>query len=189
MRKVRLYKTPHKNYYTKRRMHARGMLLLALLSIFPLVKPNIISNFMHIATTSEAPKDFGKLKFVSNVGQVTLRGNPVLFKCPFSGGVLEFNKNGEAVIRGNTDLFKAVMPGVVESVKTQGKQKFITISHGDGIKSIYEFEGLFCVKNNDMVDGNYIGMSFKKSVTITITKAAKVLKITAINNDILDVDL
>ena len=137
MRKVRLYKTPHKNYYTKRRMHARGMLLLALLSIFPLVKPNIVSNFMHIATTSETPKDFGKLKFVSNVGQVTLRGNPILFKCPFSGGVLEFNKKGEAGICGKTDLFKGGLPGVVSNAKKQREKKIFSNFPGGGGKTIY----------------------------------------------------
>lgn len=194
MRKVRFYHRPKNNNFTRKNLHSISILLLLCLSIMPLVPTNNnISNFTRFVFSywTGVDKDFGKLKFVDKVSDSTLSvvGGVLQFRCPFKSASLEKTTSGETLIIGSSDMFIAVASGIVESVKTSGKERIITIDHGGGIKSIYEFEGLLCVKNNDRVENEYIGIARKKKVIVTIVSGAGIVKITGIKNELLETGL
>lgn len=195
MRRVRFYKRPKEFVFTRRNQRKLSCVLFVLALIVPLINVDgSVGRFTRsiFSYWTAADKDFGKLKFVdfSENSQTEVLSNAVIeFVAPFSSASIESTVNNETKIVGASDMFKAVAPGIVQSVTSQGNKKIINIDHGNSIKSIYEFEGLLCVKNGDRVEKDVIGISKEKSVILTITRNDEIVKILGISNGKLEVKL
>lgn len=192
---VRFYKRRKVDICSRRSRFSFVCILLILLSIFPLLEiDSTVGNFTRrvFSYWTSVDKDFGKLKYVffpQSQEEVVNGENNIDFVCPFNSCVISKNSNGESEVVGTSDLFKAVSWGKVESVHSNGKEKIITIDHGDGIKSIYQFVGQLCVKNNDRVESGYIGIASQKKLILTITKNDDVLEIVGQKDGLLEVKL
>ncbi len=195
MKVVKPYHKPKEVVFSRRQLSGYSIILLILLTIFPLVNTSgSVGNFTRSVFSYwiMADKDFGKLKFVNfqeESSTVILSSSVLEFKVPFPAAVIERTKNGECKVCGNSDMLKAVASGNVVDIKKVGNEKIITIDHGDGLKSIYQFDGLFCVKKGDRVDGDYIGIAKQKNIILTITRGNDILKINGILGERLDVTL
>lgn len=194
MQKVKLYKRAKNYFYARKRLAIFSCLFFILINIVPLIDFGSVGRFTRECATywMTPTKDFGKLKFVDGQDNSSVpvgSDKTIEFTSPFSASVMEIMPSGECKIVGASDLFKSIASGNVLNVSVSGKEKIITIDHGDGFKSIYQFEGLFCVKNGDRVEDDFIGIARKKSIILTLTKNDEIVPVLKIENDRLQVAL
>ena len=193
MRQVRLYKKS-KTYISKRMLAPVVSVFVAMVSIMPLINSKtVVPSFFQrvVLYWSQSHKDFGKLKFVNVEDEKVIQissVNGLLLQPPFDMCVTTKTTNGECEFVSQNGLFKPVLEGVVESIREGYNRKTITINHGEGVKSIYQFFGILGVATNDVVNlKTILGNSNDNKIILTLLVGEKIIEDFEICDGVLDV--
>lgn len=171
--------------FSQKNMRLFGLLLVTVLSLgvmgFSLSNLGLSSEVRAITSTwSPNITDLGKLKFVIN--QSTETDEEVLssissIAMPFENNYVTEVETGVFMVDGlGSLLVKACMPGKVTKVEKNGDYKRVTISHGKGLVSVYDYIDTVGVEEGNSVEKNTpIGVCLSSKVQFKMLFKNKVL--------------
>lgn len=170
--------------FSQKKLRVWGLLLITILSfgVMGLSLSDLnLSKEVRAITSSWSPNvtDLGKLKFVINQNETESEVLAQLYSLsmPFENNYVTEVETGVFMVDGLGGLLvKSCMAGTVTKVEQNGEFKRLTISHGKGLVSVYDYIDNVGVKEGDRVEKNTpLGICYMSRVLFKMMFKNKVL--------------